>query len=56
MRSIDPDGLARYEAQMAEAQRPAQKGEEKQAEVNRQEQPQQRQRKKTKKRDRGMEL
>ena len=56
MSRIDPDGLARYEAEMAEAQRPAQPTVEKQEPVKRQEQPEQRRKKKAKKRDRGMEM
>ena len=56
MSRLDPDGLARYEAQMAEAQRPEQKGEKKPEPVKLQEQPEQRRKKRAKERDQGMEL
>ena len=56
MRRIDPDALARYEAQLAEAQRPEQPVEEKQEGAKRQEQSEQRRKKKVKERDRGFEM
>ena len=56
MRSLDPDVLARYEAQMAEAKRSAQPVEEKQEQAKGQEPPKQRQKQRDKKRDQEIEM
>ena len=56
LKTIDPDALARYEAQIAKAKAAAQPVEKKQEQANGQEPPKQRQQKRTKKRDRGMEM
>ena len=55
LRHIDPRDLARYEAQIAEANKVEKQAEKKQEPVQRQEQVKPRQRKRAKKRDQGME-
>ena len=56
LRHIDPRDLARYEAQIAEANKVEKQAEKKQEPVQHQEQLNRRQRKRAKKRDQGMDL
>ena len=56
LRHIDPRDLARYEAQIAEANKVEKQAEKKQEPVQRQERLKPRQKKLAKKRDQGMEL